>query len=195
MKCNLNIIIDTSFSMSVGKLEAINRFFKDEFGEVLEQMDFKNKDSITLSVVSFNDKAKWILKDQILKEKLEWIDLEASGRTNINNAINLLLNNFNNEDYNFNLLISDGYFDEIHEQTIKTKEIRYGLLIGSEYKETRDKMEKYTGEGRRVITLYFSYDVKKVFRIILDSILKAEDLDFINDYIYRETSKIPSVKI
>ena len=75
------------------------------------------------------------------------------------------------------------------------KEIKYGLLIGSEYKETRNKMIKYTGETKRVITLYFDYDLKRIFKIILDSIVKAENLNLISDYIYKETIKVSSIKI
>lgn len=194
MKCNLNIIIDASFSMSLGKLEAINHFFKEEFNEVIEEVNLESKDLINLSVLSFNDKANWVLKDKDLKQKIVWDELVACGRSKINNALNLL-NNANNGNYNFNILISDGYIDDLDEQMFDPKEIKYGLLIGSEYKETRNKMIKYTGETKRVITLYFDYDLKRIFKIILDSIVKAENLNLISDYIYKETIKVSSIKI
>ena len=183
MKCNLNIIIDASFSMSLGKLEAINHFFKEEFNEVIEEVNLESKDLINLSVLSFNDKANWVLKDKDLKQKIVWDELVACGRSKINNALNLL-NNANNGNYNFNILISDGYIDDLDEQMFDPKEIKYGLLIGSEYKETRNKMIKYTGETKRVITLYFDYDLKRIFKIILDSIVKAENLNLIIRIIY-----------
>ena len=194
MKCNLNIIIDASFSMSLGKLEAINHFFKEEFNEVIEEVNLESKDLINLSVLSFNDKANWVLKDKDLKQKIVWDELVACGRSKIINALNLL-NNANNGNYNFNILISDGYIDDLDEQMFDPKEIKYGLLIGSEYKETRNKMIKYTGETKRVITLYFDYDLKRIFKIILDSIVKAENLNLISDYIYKETIKVSSIKI
>ena len=194
MKCNLNIIIDASFSMSLGKLEAVNHFFKEEFNEVIEEVNLESKDLINLSVLSFNDKANWVLKDKDLKQKIVWDELVACGRSKINNALNLL-NNANNGNYNFNILISDGYIDDLDEQMFDPKEIKYGLLIGSEYKETRNKMIKYTGETKRVITLYFDYDLKRIFKIILDSIVKAENLNLISDYIYKETIKVSSIKI
>ena len=194
MKCNLNIIIDASFSMCLGKLEAINHFFKEEFNEVIEEVNLESKDLINLSVLSFNDKANWVLKDKDLKQKIVWDELVACGRSKINNALNLL-NNANNGNYNFNILISDGYIDEMDEQMFNPKEIKYGLLIGSEYKETRNKMIKYTGETKRVITLYFDYDLKRIFKIILDSIVKADNLNLISDYIYKETIKVSSIKI
>jgi hypothetical protein len=56
-------------------------------------------------------------------------------------------------------------------------------------------MIKYTGETKRVITLYFDYDLKRIFKIILDSIVKAENLNLISDYIYKETIKVSSIKI
>lgn len=194
MKCNLNIIIDASFSMSLGKLKAINHFFKEEFNEVIEEVNLESKDLINLSVLSFNDKANWVLKDKDLKQKIVWDELVACGRSKINNALNLL-NNANNGNYNLNILISDGYIDEMDEQMFNPKEIKYGLLIGSEYKETRNKMIKYTGETKRVITLYFDYDLKRIFKIILDSIVKADNLNLISDYIYKETIKVSSIKI
>ena len=151
----LYFLIDTSGSMDGMKINSVN----DTMDNVISELKFHSINlDMSINVLSFARKTKWMYKQPVKLDEFTWNILTASGTTSLGNACKQLAKNIdkhvNNEEVSV-ILLSDGCptddFDEGMEKLesclSKKKSTRYAIALEGADKPT---LNKFTGNEDNV---------------------------------------------
>lgn len=172
----LYFLIDTSGSMDGMKINSVN----DTMDNVISELKFHSSNmDMSINVLSFARKTKWMYKQPVKLDEFTWNILTASGMTSLGNACKQLAKNIDkhviDEDVSV-ILLSDGYptddFDEGMEKLesclSKKKSTRYAIALEGADKLT---LHKFTGNENNVFEVE---SLDNLMGLIL-SVIKTEN--------------------
>ena len=165
-------LIDTSGSMDGIKINSVN----DTMDNVISELKFySDRLDMSISVLSFARKAKWMYKQPMKINDFTWNILTASGMTSLGDACKQLARNINkhvNDEEVTIVLISDGFptddFDEGIEklESCLSKKTSNRYAIALEGADTLT-LDKFTGNNDNVFELG---ELERLMEVILSVI-------------------------
>ena len=151
-------LVDTSGSMDGAKIGSVN----DTMENIVSELKlYSDNTDVSINVLSFARKTKWMYKQATSIQQFEWKRLNASGMTSLGNACKVLAKNIekniSNEDIKI-LLISDGLPTDDFDEGIKKLNV-----VLAKYSSSRFAIAL---EGADLPTLNtFTDNIKNVFQL------------------------------
>lgn len=164
-------ILDVSGSMIGDNMQALDYAIEESIPELLRIQNQLNGIVVQVSVLTFSDSAKWIVKQQNISD-FKWNGVIAEGVTNTSKALKKLYNSIVNKEFKVSenkpvfILVTDGYstdnplpiLKKILKESVGKNSVRLSIAIGDDV-DTDFLIKFINGNQRGIIP------VEDVFQI------------------------------
>ena len=178
MKIEYVFIVDTSYSMYGSKINAMNNIIKKNINLMLNYNNSNYKERIQVSVLEFNDSARWIYDINNQVSNVEDIKLVSRGKSNIDSAYQEILKYVGKDEttdsVNY-ILITDGMassisWNRIIELLYKKNKFKnsnkFAISLGVNFDEANNLFLKFTNNKNSIFQVYSEEGLEKVVESI-----------------------------
>lgn len=179
---DLFFVIDVSGSMAGDRITGLNNAMRSFISNFNNIHPIIEEAEVALSVLSYSSNSQWQYEDMININDYKWRDLEASGTTNLGNALKDLdceLENYSDSDISpLIVFITDGTPTDSFEKDYSTLKSKPGFLSSKCFcisigPDARNVIEKAT-EFRVSDTSNLTNVLDQILRIYLDQSMIAQ---------------------